>query len=65
MRVVREIAKYVSSSISSFMDQSMFSLEEEIEMAKGEALRSFGDDKLLIEKYFEEVKHVEVRICTY
>lgn len=31
-------------------------------MAKGEALRSFGSDKLLIEKYFEHVKHVEVQI---
>ena len=31
-------------------------------MAKGEALRSFGSDRLLIEKYFEHVKHVEVQI---
>ncbi|KAI9007474.1 carbamoyl-phosphate synthase L chain, ATP binding domain-containing protein [Phycomyces nitens] len=37
-------------------------LQEEIEAAKGESLRSFGCDKLLIEKYFESVRHVEVQI---
>lgn len=31
-------------------------------MAKGEGKRSFGNDNLLIEKYFEHVKHVEVQI---
>lgn len=35
-------------------------LREEIEAVKGEALRAFGSDKLLIEKYFESVRHVEV-----
>eukprot|EP00158_Paraphelidium_tribonemae_P006423 Partr_v1_DN27811_c1_g1_i2_m23136 putative carboxylase len=37
-------------------------LREEIEMAKGESLRAFGSDVLLIEKYFEHVKHVEIQI---
>ncbi|KAL0073592.1 carbamoyl-phosphate synthase L chain, ATP binding domain-containing protein [Phycomyces blakesleeanus] len=37
-------------------------LREEIEAAKGESLRSFGSDKLLIEKYFESVRHVEIQI---
>ncbi|KAI7859664.1 carbamoyl-phosphate synthase L chain, ATP binding domain-containing protein [Circinella umbellata] len=37
-------------------------LREEIETAKGEALRSFGSDNLLIEKYFESIRHVEVQI---
>ncbi|KAI9143766.1 carbamoyl-phosphate synthase L chain, ATP binding domain-containing protein, partial [Paraphysoderma sedebokerense] len=37
-------------------------LREEIEMAKSEGKRSFGNDKLLIERYFENVKHIEVQI---
>ncbi|KAI8987425.1 carbamoyl-phosphate synthase L chain, ATP binding domain-containing protein [Mycotypha africana] len=37
-------------------------LEKEIEAAKGEALRSFGSDKLIIEKYFESIRHVEIQI---
>ncbi|CEG80963.1 hypothetical protein RMATCC62417_15222 [Rhizopus microsporus] len=37
-------------------------LREEIEAAKGEALRAFGSDTLLIEKYFTSVHHVEVQI---
>ncbi|RUS15057.1 carbamoyl-phosphate synthase L chain, ATP binding domain-containing protein, partial [Endogone sp. FLAS-F59071] len=46
MRVVRDEAK----------------LLEEIETAKGESLRSFGSDRLLIERYFESCRHVEVQI---
>ncbi|KAI9305665.1 carbamoyl-phosphate synthase L chain, ATP binding domain-containing protein [Cunninghamella echinulata] len=37
-------------------------LRSEIEAAKGESLRSFGSDKLLIEKYFESIRHVEIQI---
>ncbi|KAI8060989.1 carbamoyl-phosphate synthase L chain, ATP binding domain-containing protein [Gongronella butleri] len=37
-------------------------LTMEIEAAQGEALRSFGSDKLLVEKYFESIRHVEVQI---
>lgn len=37
-------------------------LEEEIEAAQGESLRAFGSDKLLIEKYFESIRHVEIQI---
>ncbi|KAI9497602.1 carbamoyl-phosphate synthase L chain, ATP binding domain-containing protein [Zychaea mexicana] len=37
-------------------------LREEIEAAKGEALRSFGSDNLLIEKYFESIRHVEIQV---
>ncbi|TPX56509.1 hypothetical protein SpCBS45565_g08388 [Spizellomyces sp. 'palustris'] len=37
-------------------------LVEEIEAARGEALRSFKDDKLLVERYIEEGRHVEVQI---
>ncbi|CAO3591680.1 unnamed protein product [Absidia cylindrospora] len=37
-------------------------LREEIEAAKGESLRSFGSDKLLIEKYFTSIRHVEIQI---
>ncbi|KAI8879284.1 hypothetical protein K501DRAFT_193922 [Backusella circina FSU 941] len=37
-------------------------LKEEIEAAQGEALRAFGSDQLLIEKYFESIRHVEIQI---
>lgn len=37
-------------------------LKQEIEAAKGEALRSFGSNKLLIEKYFTSIRHVEIQI---
>ncbi|CAO3668933.1 unnamed protein product [Umbelopsis vinacea] len=37
-------------------------LKSEIEAAKGESLRAFGSDQLLIEKYFTSVRHVEVQI---
>ncbi|KAI8985985.1 carbamoyl-phosphate synthase L chain, ATP binding domain-containing protein [Pilobolus umbonatus] len=37
-------------------------LKEEIEAAQGESLRAFGSDKLLIEKYFESIRHVEIQI---
>ncbi|KAI8061501.1 carbamoyl-phosphate synthase L chain, ATP binding domain-containing protein [Gilbertella persicaria] len=37
-------------------------LKEEIEAVQGESLRAFGSDKLLIEKYFESVRHIEIQI---
>ncbi|KAJ3381759.1 hypothetical protein HDU84_004867 [Entophlyctis sp. JEL0112] len=37
-------------------------LKEEIEAAQGEAKRSFGDARLLIEKYVEVARHIEVQI---
>ncbi|KAG2173177.1 hypothetical protein INT43_004551, partial [Umbelopsis isabellina] len=37
-------------------------LQSEIEAAKGESLRAFGSEQLLIEKYFTSVRHVEVQI---
>src|SRR5665213_3358303 len=37
-------------------------LQEIVESAKREALKSFGDDTLLIEKYFESAKHIEFQI---
>ncbi|KAF9375923.1 hypothetical protein CPB97_011147, partial [Podila verticillata] len=37
-------------------------LKDEIEMAKSEALRSFGSDNLLIEKYFGNARHIEIQI---
>ncbi|KNE56948.1 hypothetical protein AMAG_02715 [Allomyces macrogynus ATCC 38327] len=37
-------------------------LLKDIEMAKGEGLRSFGSDELLMERYFEHIKHIEVQI---
>lgn len=38
----------------------VYRLKQEIEAAQGESLRAFGSDKLLIEKYFESIRHVEV-----
>jgi acetyl/propionyl-CoA carboxylase alpha subunit len=37
-------------------------LDSAIDSAKLEALNSFGDDKLLVEKYFENIRHIEVQI---
>ncbi|MDX2002592.1 MAG: biotin carboxylase N-terminal domain-containing protein [Chitinophagales bacterium] len=37
-------------------------LEKEIEAAKREALSAFGDDTLLIERYFEGARHIEFQI---
>jgi 3-methylcrotonyl-CoA carboxylase alpha subunit len=35
---------------------------EEIRAAQGEATRSFGDSRLLIERYVESARHIEVQI---
>lgn len=37
-------------------------LDKAIEAAKSEALNAFGDDTLLIEKYFDSARHVEFQI---
>ncbi len=37
-------------------------LEKDIEGAKREALNAFGDDTLLIEKYFDSARHIEFQI---
>ncbi|KAF9581441.1 hypothetical protein BGW38_001536, partial [Lunasporangiospora selenospora] len=37
-------------------------LKDEIDMAKSEALRSFGSDRLLIEKYISTARHIEIQI---
>ncbi|KAJ3375254.1 hypothetical protein GGF31_004372 [Allomyces arbusculus] len=37
-------------------------LLKDIEMAKGEGLRSFGSGELIMERYFEHIKHIEVQI---
>ncbi|KAJ3246065.1 hypothetical protein HDU78_007886 [Chytriomyces hyalinus] len=37
-------------------------LKEEISGAQGEASRSFGDARLLVEKYIETARHIEVQI---
>ncbi|OZJ05101.1 hypothetical protein BZG36_01356 [Bifiguratus adelaidae] len=37
-------------------------LQEQIETAQSESLRAFGSDRLLIERYFESVRHVEIQI---
>jgi len=36
--------------------------ESQLESARHEALNSFGDQAMLLEKYFEEPRHVEVQI---
>ena len=37
-------------------------LQSQIESARREAKKAFGDDRLLLEKYIEEPRHVEVQI---
>ncbi|CAG8690248.1 4039_t:CDS:10, partial [Gigaspora rosea] len=36
--------------------------KEAIELVKSESLQSFGSDRILIEKYFESIRHVEVQL---
>ena len=43
-----------------FIDKFVGRMPEEITLAKSEALHAFGSDILLIEKYFESIRHVEV-----
>ncbi len=42
--------------------RDMESLERAVELAKGEALRSFGDDSVYAERYVEQARHIEVQI---
>ncbi len=37
-------------------------LEKAIHLAKGEALRSFGDDTIYAERYVEQPRHIEVQV---
>lgn len=37
-------------------------IEESIALARGEALRSFGDDQVYAEKYVDEPRHIEVQV---
>ncbi|KAJ3029353.1 UNVERIFIED_CONTAM: hypothetical protein HDU68_012419 [Siphonaria sp. JEL0065] len=43
-------------------DQLSYKLQEEIKSAQGESQRSFGDSRLLIEKYIETARHIEIQI---
>lgn len=36
--------------------------ESQLESARHEALKSFGDQAMLLEKYVEEPRHIEVQI---
>lgn len=36
--------------------------EEMLESSKNESIKSFGDDKVLVEKYLERPRHVEVQV---
>ena len=38
-------------------------LEEAIKASKREAEKSFGDDKILLEKYLPEPRHIEIQVC--
>jgi len=42
--------------------RDMETLEQAVELAKGEALRSFGDDSVYAEQYVEQARHIEVQI---
>jgi acetyl/propionyl-CoA carboxylase alpha subunit len=37
-------------------------VEGQLAMAKSEALNAFGDDRVLLERYFEAVRHIEVQV---
>jgi 3-methylcrotonyl-CoA carboxylase alpha subunit len=36
--------------------------EEMLESSKREAIKSFGDDKVLVEKYIKRPRHIEVQV---
>jgi 3-methylcrotonyl-CoA carboxylase alpha subunit len=36
--------------------------EEMLESSKREAIKSFGDDKVLVEKYITRPRHIEVQV---
>lgn len=55
MRVLRHVTGESPSDLER-------RLASEIESARGEAMRSFGSDRVLLERYFDTVKHVEVQI---
>lgn len=42
--------------------EKMEELEEQLSMAKNEALNSFGDDSVFIEKYVASPKHIEIQL---
>ncbi len=42
--------------------REMETLERAVELAKGEALRSFGDDSVYAERYLEQARHIEVQV---
>lgn len=35
----------------------------QLESAKRESLKSFGDDNMLLEQYITDPRHVEVQVC--
>lgn len=37
-------------------------VEENFKIAADESLRSFGDDRLLIEKFIEQPRHIEIQL---
>lgn len=39
------------------------SLKDELERAASESKRNFGDARLLLERYVDQGKHIEVRAC--
>jgi len=42
--------------------RDLSNLEPAVQLAKGEALRSFGDDEVYAERYIEQPRHIEVQI---
>lgn len=51
-----------TTTIRSSTDYSVLSLAGELERASSESLRNFGDKRLILERYIEGAKHIEVQL---
>ncbi len=37
---------------------------ENFRLCKGEAASSFGDDRMLVEKFIDNPRHIEIQVCS-
>lgn len=45
-----------------YYDRNEGEIEENFNVAADESKRSFGDDRLLIEKFIEQPRHIEIQL---